>query len=277
MIITNNLGLPEAIVAAILNDPYDGGKSDITVTKLISPPRKVALETIHAKAITEDAADLLWALMGQSIHSILERAEVEAIAEKRLSIERQGWSISGKFDRLVVKDGLLQDYKVVSVHAAKNGGKLEWGGQLNVLAQILRENGYPVRKLEAIAILRDWSKSQVSRNQDYPDKAAVKIGIPLWDECRCEEFIDERIRLHQAARIKLPLCSPHERWQRPDVFAVMKSGRKTAVRLFDNEADANAYTEMTGSGLTIIRRPGTSIRCDGYCAAAPFCDQRTES
>ena len=51
MKITNELGLPEALVAAVRNDPYDAGTCDISVTKLISPPRMVALEAEHGKEI----------------------------------------------------------------------------------------------------------------------------------------------------------------------------------------------------------------------------------
>lgn len=106
--ITNKLGLPEAIVEAVKNDPYDPGHADISATGLISPPRKRALERTHRNDMEEDASDRIWALIGQSVHTILERAEPSAIVEKRLYGRFGGWLVSGQFDRLTlrkVRDG----------------------------------------------------------------------------------------------------------------------------------------------------------------------------
>ncbi|MBF0503293.1 MAG: hypothetical protein HQM09_24440 [Candidatus Riflebacteria bacterium] len=278
MKITNRLGLPQALVDAVSNDPYsDGGKCDISVTRLISPPRKVVLEKLHAKEITEDVSDKLFCLLGQAVHVILERAEVEAITEGRLSIVRQGWVISGQFDKLSLTDGVLTDYKVTSTYAAKDGGRFEYECQLNVLCGIIREHGYQVKKLEVVAILRDWSKNIAARGGDYPRAQAMKIEIPMWSEERVEEFIDERIRLHQAARVKLPECSHQERWSKPPQWALIKEGRKTAVKIFDDETLAYATLETVDNKHAIESRPGKNIRCDGYCPAAPFCDQHRRS
>ena len=73
MKITNVLNLPQPIVDAVQNDPYDSGESDISVTRLISPPRQVALANEHGRKLTEDCADRLFSLMGQAMHHILER------------------------------------------------------------------------------------------------------------------------------------------------------------------------------------------------------------
>ena len=43
MILTNKHNLPEAIVAAIMNDSYTKGDADISVTELLSPPQLRAL------------------------------------------------------------------------------------------------------------------------------------------------------------------------------------------------------------------------------------------
>ena len=273
MKITNKLGLPSALVAAVANDPYDPGSCDITVTRLISPPRKVALEAQHSKELTEDVSDRLWSLFGQAVHHILERADQEAITEERLSIERQGWKISGKFDRLVLTDGVLQEYKVTTASNARNGGREEWSAQLNVLGTILRENGIPVNRLEVIMIIRDWNRHLVSKSSDYPAQQALKLELPLWSEEECECYIDERIRLHQSARKVLPLCTPEERWASPDTWALCKEGRKTAVRVYSDKTDAYATLEVAGEKHFVEHRPGRNIRCESYCPAAPFCTQ----
>ncbi len=273
MKITNELGLPNALVAAVKNDPYNPGTCDISVTRLIAPARKVVLEAQHANEISEDVSDRLWALFGQAVHTVLERAEEGTLVEKRLTINRQGWKISGQFDRLVINDGVLQDYKITTTYSAKNGGRAEWEQQLNVLATILREHGYPVKQLEVIAILRDWTQSQVDRIVDYPVKPAMRIPVMLWPEEQCEEFIDERIRVHQAARTVLPECSAEERWERSGQWALMKAGRKTAVKLFDSESDAMTAAEAAGNGHCVEHRPGRWLRCEMYCPAARFCQK----
>lgn len=273
MRITNKFNLPESIVNAIRNDPYTSGPCDISVTRLISPPRKVALERAHFKDLEQDSSDMLWSLFGQAMHVVLERAGQNVITEARLSIERQGWVISGQLDHYDPTTGVLCDYKTCSVYGIRNGGRSEWEAQLNILATLLREHGYTVNQLQIVVILRDWSKSQAQRNSDYPTQPVVTIEIPLWSEEKCEEFIDERIRLHQAARDKLPECTGEERWQTANIFALMKEGRKTAVKLFEDENEAEAACKAAGDKHHLVFRPGKSIRCENYCPAAPFCEQ----
>lgn len=273
MRITNKFNLPESIVNAIRNDPYTSGPCDISVTRLISPPRKVALERQYFKDLEEDASDRVWSLFGQAMHVVLERAGQNVLTEARHSIERQGWVLSGALDHFDSTTGLLSDYKVTSCYSVKNGSRSEWIAQMNILATILREHGYTVNQLQIIVILRDWSKSQAQRSTDYPTQPVGTIEIPLWSEEKCEEYIDERIRLHQAARDKLPECSAEERWQTANVFALMKEGRKTAVKLFEDENEAEAACKAAGEKHHLVFRPGKSIRCENYCPAAPFCSQ----
>jgi hypothetical protein len=102
--ITNRLGLPRSIENAVRNDRYSKGDAHISVTGLIGPARKRALEIRHADEITEDVSERIWALMGQIAHGILERADDQGFCEERLFIERHGWRISGQFDRLCLED-----------------------------------------------------------------------------------------------------------------------------------------------------------------------------
>jgi len=273
MKITNKFNLPEPIFNAIRNDPYTSGPCDISVTRLISPPRKVALERANYKDLEEDASDRVWSLFGQAMHVVLERAENIADTETRLVMERQGWNISGQFDRFDPVSGVLSEYKVVSTYSVKNGSRSEWIAQMNILATLLREHGYAVNQLQVVVILRDWSKGQAQRNSDYPAQPVVVIEIPLWSEEKCEEFIDERIRIHQAARDRLPDCTAEERWQTANVYALMKEGRKTAVKLFESEDEAESACKAGGDKHYLVFRPGKSIRCESYCPAAPFCEQ----
>ena len=105
MIITNRLELPEAIVKAVQNDKYSKGDANISVTTLIAPARKRAIEAAHADALTEDVTERIWALMGQIAHGILAAsAGDDAWTEERLFIERHGWRISGSFDSYILTE-----------------------------------------------------------------------------------------------------------------------------------------------------------------------------
>ena len=158
MKITNSLGLPEAIVKAVENDPYSKGDAEFSVTELLSPPRQRALRIAHKEELTEDVKDRLWALYGQIAHLILERANMNDLAEKRLFGEIEGVRVSGQFDTLCIEDGTLSDYKFTTVWGfkASTKPKVEWIAQLNMQLELLRQNGLEAKSLRIVGLLRDW-------------------------------------------------------------------------------------------------------------------------
>jgi hypothetical protein len=269
--LTNKLNLPSAIVEAVANDGYTRGDADISVTQLIKSPRIVALEKEHAGEIVEDASDRIWSLMGQSIHTILERANRVGIAERRLSITVEGWKISGGMD-LFDEDGILTDYKVTSAWSVKAGAKDEWIEQLNVYAEILRANGHPVKGLRVVAILRDWSKLEARRDPAYAQSQVAVFDLTLWDAPKAERFIRDRVTLHKQAQIDLPLCSKEDGWAKSDTFAVMKQGATRETRVYESEEEAHGHAAQN-SALYVQKRPGESTRCISYCSVARFCAQ----
>ncbi len=272
MKVTNKFNLPEPIVEAVANDGYSSGDADMSVTTLLGPPRKAALDHAHADELVEDASDRIWSLLGQSIHTILERANKTGIAERRLSITIEGWKISGGMD-LVCKDHVLSDYKTVTAYKFKGGGApIEYEQQLNCYAEILRQNGEEVAGLQIVGILRDWSKLEARRDANYPQSQVIVVSVPMWTRERAQAFLLERVILHKQARISLPECTGEERWARPTVYALMKKGRKTAVKLYDKENDAAAHAS-TGADIYVQTRVGESIRCSAYCSASKWCTQ----
>jgi hypothetical protein len=200
--LTNRLNLPHSIVQAVLNDSYVGG-GDISVTQLIQPPYLRRLRQQHP--LQEDVADRIWSLVGQVGHAILERySPVNALKEERLYMSVNGWDVSGQFDLL--EDGVLSDWKFTSIWAGMNGGKEEWTQQLNLLRLLCdnqlantRDKRYRVNKLQIIAIYRDWQKSKLKREEDYPPSQVDVIPIELWDRDRAMEYLDKRVALHQNA------------------------------------------------------------------------------
>jgi len=282
MRITNEAGLPDALVAAITNDPYPTSKiGDISATRLIDAPRVRVLTKRHGAEITEDASDRIWALLGQSVHAILERAHTvfeQSVVERRLFAEVEHWTVSGQFDRLgLLEGGVLQDYKTTSVWSVIHGPKPEWEAQLNVLAFLAKCNGIPVARLEIVAILRDWSRGKAKAGGNYPSHQVKVMEIPLWSDTQSADYVAHRVRLHQSAEAlpddDLPECTPAERWQGADVFAVKKPGRKSAVKLHDTAEAAEAHAAELGGAHFVEHRPGVSVRCADYCPVSAFCNQ----
>jgi len=291
MRITNLLNLPMPLVAAVKNDKYSPGKSDYTTSQLAgTPARQFALKRIHWKELTEDVADRIYSLSGQSKHVILERAaefceDYEYLAEKRFYIERCGKTIGGQIDLYDIKTRTLYDWKEVSVWVAtdalKNPDDLkpEWITQGNINKLLCEENGYPVERLVNIALYRDWKKSiaLTKPETEYPKHQVGQFPLPIWPVEQTERFLESRITEFERSKAILPECSDEERWYRGETFALIKKGNKKATKLFDTEAEAKNHIEVFKlSGYEIKFRPGTSTRCESYCVVSEHCAQYAE-
>lgn len=282
MNITNHSNLPTPIVYAIENDDYSPGESDITVTTLISPPRQVALIKQHNDNIVIDASSRLFALMGKAMHSILENYERDELAEERLYMDIEGWKLGGKYDRIILEEGVLQDYKFCSVWEYVHGLKQDRVEQLNTLAALAIYNGYIITKLQVVMLFRDWMPSRLHENK-YPQHHVELIDVPLWKYKDTITFIKERMKAHQAAQAEgavLPECTGKERWQTETTYAVESAERKRALRLLDSYQDAIHWIANNPDKANlkpfVTERPGEFKRCKSYCDAADFCDQWKE-
>jgi len=264
-IVTNIHNLPQALVEAVKNDPYVGG-GNVSVTKLIDAPQVRVLGRKHAEELEADVSERIWALLGQAVHHILDRAGTDALTEERLYAEVEGWNVSGQFDRLHLGDAVLQDYKVTTTYKAD--GSESWTRQLNVLRWLAFQNGYDVDTLEIVAIFRDWRKVEADRNPDYPRAAVQIIPVEVWPLAHTEAYIRERVLMHQAAESgAVSLCTPEERWYSGDKWAIQKPGAKRALRVLDEKPDE------APAGYDIVFRRGEYKRCAHYCDVAKFCPQ----
>lgn len=270
MRLTNELHLPDPLVAAITNDTYDRTGADFTTTELINAPRIEALRRKHEDDIPEDASDRIFSLLGQVAHGIIERAASDRyVSEKRYFIEREGYRIGGQIDLYDKQTCELSDWKVTSLWSGKDGAKNEWMAQGNINALLMEENGVQVKSVAFYGIYRDWSKMRAGFAKDYPQHQVQRFPIPRWPKAQTEQFIAERIRLHLAARETLPDCTAEERWERPERWAVMKKGAKRALKLHDTELEASQHAALAGA--RVEHRPGESVRCLHYCPVLAFC------
>lgn len=265
--LTNKMGLPGTIIRALTNDKYSKGKrADFSVTGLIAPAFQAKLK--RENEWNEDAADRIFALLGQATHSILERASEGlegVISERRFYKRIAGKVLSGQIDLL--EKGVLSDFKVTSTY--KREASPDWTAQLNMLRYLAERKGREIHKLQIICIYRDWSATQAERSADYPQAQVGIIPAPMWTRKETQDYIKARLAEHTSPT-PTP-CTDEERWARPGVFAVMKEGRKSAIKLHDSEAEAVAQALELGTGHSVDARPKIYTRCEKYCPVAHVC------
>lgn len=285
MKITNKFGVPETLVALASRDYYSKGSSDYSVTEIISPPRIQRLRRKHFEEIEQDVSDMIWMLLGTALHVVAERSEVSGHTnEERLSASIDGVILSGGIDlQKDEDDGItITDYKFTSAWALMND-KPEWEQQQNIYKYLVeRVKRKPVKGLKICALIRDWSRRDAQNKPDYPQAPIQIVDIPMWTFDRTEAFIKERIEMHRDSKVnadwneELPPCTDEERWVRPTTYAVKKEGRKTAIRVFEEQGEAEALLkEMPEKDKGFIEiRKGEAVRCTGnFCGVSQWCSQ----
>ena len=293
---TNKHGLPDSFLNYARSDKYSRGDADISVTQLIDAPQVLLLREKHQEETTTDVMDMIFALFGTAVHSVLETGKTpNVVKEQRLYDTVRGWKISGAIDQYEIlgDDLVITDYKVTSVWSVMFD-KQEWINQLNVYAYLLEVNKQrPVTNIKICAILRDWNRTQARLKPDYPQHPVAYIDIPLWSMKERIKYVNERVTAHQDARQMFDLedgltpCSDKERWAKEDKWAVIKKGNKKAFRVFNNKQDAEnlVYDLSDKLALDVHKRnhdiefrKGEYTRCkSNYCGVADFCQQYKET
>ena len=303
MILTNIHHLPKGIFQAVVDSIQKPQPDIIRVTELINPPicKKLALE--NWDTLTADASEFLWSLLGSAVHTelsgqnknilpflqslletditkivetikhyIISSQDKDVLIEQRITTEINGIKLSGQVDRFNKSTQTIEDYKVTSVWSYLFGIKPEWVAQLNLYKYLYETVGESVKKLTINAILRDFQISKAVQ-ADYPKIPFVVIDIPVWSAEKVSSYIKKRVNIHQAVPVP---CTPDERWQRKSTWAVMKEGRKSAVRVKDTFAEATKYleTEVKPSDqkkCQVVERVGVAVKCQSYCLCRHIC------
>ncbi len=280
MKITNKYNLPEIFVNAVRNDSHVS--LNYSASQMRKSARMVWLEKRHYDELEEDAIDCVWRLFGTGCHAILEKGEDEhAITEGYFKHFFGDIGVSCFID--VYRKKKIQDWKVTSAwsYVFLDDEKMkDFESQLNVDAYLATVSGFDVEELEIVMILRDWKKNELLRSKGgYPPRNVITIPIKLWTLEQQEKYIRDRIAYYESFKDvqdnELPFCTPVERWAKPSKWAVMKEGRKTAIKVCDTKEIAVQYISDTGLDAKhyLEERPEEQWKRCEYCAASVVCNQ----
>lgn len=256
------------------------------MTSIIGPPRIFQMVERMGDTLEVSAEDALDALDGSAMHAIMQWSAdtldpAEVIIERRWWADVLGWKISGQSDLIWVKQKLLQDYKRCNKSVHIYGVKEEWEQQLNVYRWMAHLQGVEIDKLQIVAWYKGWSKTEQRREKGYPPSAIEILNVPVWPLKQAEEYVYERVRVHQEASVlatpDLPLCTEEERWQNKQRFAVMIKGNKKASAVFDTRQEALFYigNKMAPDSVKnayIEPRLSEPRRCQDWCPVRFHCE-----
>lgn len=277
MKVTNNLHLPEAFVNAVSVERHNKA-GQYSATTLNKGVKEIILQERHWEQFTTDAADNVWAVFGTAVHAILEKNGDGNFHEEKFDIGVSNSRVTGVVDSYDMERGIINDWKTASVYKVMKGDFADWRKQGLTYAWLLKQNGLDVRRCRFIALLKDHSKSKAKFDATYPQSPVFVYEFEVTPEEleQTGERITQKVIAIEAAEKMgdddIAPCSAEERWADPEKFAVMKNGRKTAVRVFDTQADADACAGELGNSHYVEHRPAISRKCGDYCLCKDFCN-----
>lgn len=279
MLITNKYNLPEAFVKAIQNSRHNADGC-LSATTLLKGTKEIILENRHFDEITIDASDEVWAVFGTAVHAILEHQEDEAFKEESFSVDVLDYKVTGKVDRYDMKHETIEDWKTASVWKVIFQDFEDWKKQGLIYTWLLKQSGLNVRHIRFVALLKDFSKSEAKKKADYPQSPVYiyEFDPTPEDMTSIEAYIKDKVfdvsQNVEKADDEIAECSPDQRWATPTKWAVMKEGRKTAVKVCDSEEEAKTFIddlEKEKDKHYVEERKGQDKKCSDYCSCCEFC------
>lgn len=274
----DDLGFPQAFLNAVESDPkYIPNLNRIGVTALIESPyiRKQYIENYDNLVIP--ASDYFKGFDGIAFHKRLEKhCPKNCRAEVKWECKIKDITLVGKAD--LVSEG-IEDYKKQgSFHWVKKNfekSKLKITQQLNCLNWLKFKNENKQAKfLCGHIFINDWSPFKKLQQKDYPPKY-FRLECPLWSLEQTESFINKRLKLHLDKNYK---CTDEDKWIRVQAFAVMKEGRKSALRVLSATQEAYQWIQDNRRGgeyqrgrVTIQERKSEAVKCKYYCKVRSIC------
>lgn len=277
MKISNKLHLPQAFIDAVSLERHNKS-GQYSATTLNKGVKEIILQERHWDEFTQDAADNVWAVFGTAVHSILEKYNDGNLHEQKFEVSLSKSVITGTVDSYDMANGIINDWKTASVWKVQFQDFEDWRNQGLTYAWLLRQNDLDVRLCRFIALLKDHSKTKAKLDATYPQSPVFvyEFEITPEDLDQTGKRILEKVKaLEEAQKIAdddIEPCTAKERWCDGDKWAVMKNGRKSAIRVFDSEADADACAGELGNSHYVEYRPAVSKKCADYCLCKDFCN-----
>ena len=276
MKVSNRLHLPEAFVKAVSTTRHNEAGC-FSATTLNKGAKEIILTDRHFDEITVDAADSVWAVWGTAVHALLESQPDNNFHEEYFKVPVSNSYVTGQVDSYDMEHGVINDWKTASVYKVMKADFSDWYKQGMTYAWLLKQNGLDVRRCRFIALLKDHSMTKAETDSSYPQAPVFTYEFEVTPE-ELEQAgarITAKVKDIEAAELlsddDIEPCTAEERWADGEKWAVMKNGRKTAIRVFDTEIDAENCAGELGNSHYVEHRPAVSRKCGKYCLCKDFC------
>ena len=277
MNVTNKLNLPAAFVNAVSTARHNAAGC-FSATTLNKGAKEIILTDRHFDEITVDAADSVWAVWGTAVHALLESQPDNNFHEEYFKVPVSNSFVTGQVDSYDMENGVINDWKTASVWKVQFNDFSDWRAQGLTYAWLLQQSGLEVKKCRFVALLKDHSKTKAKNDSSYPQSPVFiyEFDVTAADmeetAARILAKVQEIENAYELDDDAIEPCSAEERWADGEKWAVMKNGRKTAIKLFDNSADADAMAGEMGNAYYVEHRPAISRKCGEYCNCKDFCN-----
>lgn len=215
MKITNKLNLPSVLQRAVQKD-YQYQEKRYSITSLLDPERVLMLKRKYNDQIEQDIVDCIFMLFGSFTHYALENItlkENEYVEKKMEHTFDNGYTLSGVVDH--IEPNLIDDYKTTSVWSViYRSDDEKWLKQLQMGAYLFyKETGIWINKGRIIAILKDWSKKDITKDK-YPQYPVEVIEFDLGKPEEIEKWILAKFKrlAYLEEEQYYPMCTEKERF-----------------------------------------------------------------
>lgn len=300
MKITNKLNLPQPFVDAVTRE-YQYKDKQYSVTTILKDVREILLTRRHNDEIEQDVADMIWLIFGTAVHKVLEDSKEEDTEFKEEHFVEEvenGYKLSGQADLYNAKEKMITDYKTCSVWKVIYNDWDDYRKQLLMYAWAFRKMGFEVEKGQIVAVIKDHSKTKAKIDSNYPQYPVYKKVFEFTDKDfeEIEIFIKDKFKeiakYENVPDDELPICSPENRFNEGNKYAVKKKTNKRALKVYDNLEEAEKHLSQleykvmdkkTGeieeicNDYEIEVREGIDKKCsEGYCSCCNFCSYYKE-
>lgn len=230
-------------------------------------------------------------MLGDILASAFPHFRKYVMTEEIMHVDIKGWMLKGQFDRLEIDKRKLIDFKKVSVWSYANKYESEQHNlQQNIYRWMIKKT-FDIDVAQSVLIrwYRDWQKSKAATmpSSSYPPQRVQEVEVPLMSYREIEEYVSERIDLHQRVEREGPesyQCTPQEKWQGASEWKVYNADPEKQKRAltspFYRENDALKWQleneHKYPLGVIVKKVEGENRRCLEYCEFRNFCKQYHE-